>query len=271
MVGSKGEPDLRAAILPNVGVRPCSSGTFGNAHLAGARHALLLCSGYVESFNVDVYSVNRYVYAEDPYCRISYSGRVLAVARLPLPAKPPHALHERPRRQPIGQGAARQQTFKQRCRCACPRAPLAACAPYPPPSGALIAPPTAQVRSNRPLQLLPLLRTAQPQQSHGPGRNAKHPPLPTYVSSSLPVHAALCTHAPMRTAAPPTALRGRLPPLPLLRWLRLHRSSPSTSAAQSSLVRPLSACHCTRPSHAHAHAHPAFDPATAAVRRCQIG
>jgi hypothetical protein len=169
----------------------------------------------------------------------------LAVARLPLPAKPPHALHERPRRQPIGQGAARQQTFKQRCRCACPRAPLAACAPYPPPSGALIAPPTAQVRSNRPLQLLPLLRTAQPQQSHGPGRNAKHPPLPTYVSSSLPVHAtALCTHAPMRTAAPPTALRGRLPPLPLLRWLRLHRSSPSTSAAQqpASPVRPPSAC-----------------------------
>ena len=123
-------------------------------------------------------------------------------------------------------------------------------APYPPPSGALIAPPTTLVQPNRPLQLPPLLRTAQPQQSHGPGRNAKHPPLPTYVSSSLPVHAtALCTHAPMRTAAPPTALRGRLPPLPLLRWLLLHRSSPSTSAAQqpASPVRPLSACRCTRP------------------------
>jgi hypothetical protein len=38
-------------------------------------------------------------------------------------------------------------------------------APYPPQSGALIAPPTTQVQSNRPLQLLPLLRTAQPQQS----------------------------------------------------------------------------------------------------------
>ena len=48
---------------------------------------------------------------------------------------------------------------------------------------------------------------------------------------------------------------------------------PSTSAAQqpASPVRPLSACHCTRPSHAHAHARPAFDPATAAVRRCRIG
>ena len=50
--------------------------------------------------------------------------------------------------------------------------------------------------------------------------------------------------------------------------------TPSTSAAQqpASPVRPLSACHCTRPSHAHAHARPAFDPAsTAAVRQCRIG
>ena len=50
---------------------------------------------------------------------------------------------------------------------------------------------TAQVRSNRPLQLLPLFRTLQPQQSYHSesGGNAKHPPLPTYVSSSLPVKA----------------------------------------------------------------------------------
>ena len=36
---------------------------------------------------------------------------------------------------------------------------------------------------------LSLLRTAQTQQSHGSGRKEKHRPLPTYVSSSLPVHA----------------------------------------------------------------------------------
>jgi hypothetical protein len=49
------------------------------------------------------------------------------------------------------------------------------------------------------LHLLPLIRTAQPQQSHEAGRSAKHPPVLTYVSSSVPVHAtALCTHAPMR-------------------------------------------------------------------------
>ena len=48
---------------------------------------------------------------------------------------------------------------------------------------------------------------------------------------------------------------------------------PSASAAQqpASPVRPLPACRCTRPSHAHAHARPAFDPATAAVRRCRLG
>ncbi len=48
---------------------------------------------------------------------------------------------------------------------------------------------------------------------------------------------------------------------------------PSTSAAQqpASPVRPLPACRCTRPAHAHVHARPAFDPATAAVWRCRIG
>ena len=84
-------------------------------------------------------------------------------------------------------------------------------APYPPPSGALIAPST-QVRANRPLQLVLLLRTLQPQQSYHSqsGGNAEHPPLPTYVSRSLPVKAtALLTHAPMRRAVTraATALR----------------------------------------------------------------
>ncbi len=72
------------------------------------------------------------------------------------------------------------QTFKQRCRCACSRAPLAARAPYPPQSGGFDHTLTAHVHSKRPLQLLPLLWTL-PQQGDHSGRNAKHPPLPTYL------------------------------------------------------------------------------------------
>ena len=49
------------------------------------------------SFELDVCSVDRYVYAEDAYCRISFSGLVRALARLHLPPKPPHAFRERPR------------------------------------------------------------------------------------------------------------------------------------------------------------------------------
>ena len=62
--------------------------------------------------------------------------------------------------------------------------------------------PITQVQPNRPLQLLPLRQTLQPQQSYHSqsGGNAKHP-LPTYVSSFLPVKAtALLSHAPMRRA-----------------------------------------------------------------------
>ena len=76
--------------------------------------------------------------------------------------------------------------------------------------------PITQVRSNRPLRLLQLLRTLQPQQSlHSqPGGNAEHPPLPTYVSSSLPVKAtALVTHAPMRRAVTRAATALRCPAL----------------------------------------------------------
>ncbi len=72
-----------------------------------------------------------------------------------------------------------------------------------------------QARSNRPLQLLPLLQTSTPEQSNHSGRTAK------CVSSSLPVQdTALCMHAAMRRAVPPTALWGRLPLLPLRRTQR---------------------------------------------------
>jgi hypothetical protein len=86
--------------------------------------------------------------------------------------------------------------------------------------------PITQVRWNRPLRLLPLLRTLQPQQSlHSqPGGNAEHPPLPTYVSSSLPVEAtALLTHAPMRRALTraATALRYTALRCAAVRWKAL--------------------------------------------------
>ena len=86
--------------------------------------------------------------------------------------------------------------------------------------------------------------------------------------------AALCLPmcAPLRTACTrnlhPAALWGRL-----LRRLRQHRSCPprrprSSPPRRSGRCLP-AAAHA--PSHAHAHARPAFDPATAAVRRCRIG
>ncbi len=78
--------------------------------------------------------------------------------------------------------------------------------------------------------------------------------------------------APMRTACTrnlhPAALWGRLLRRPLL-----HRSSPprrprSSPPRRSGRCLPAAA---PAPSHAHAHARPAFDPATAAVRRCRVG
>ena len=58
-----------------------------------------------------------------------------------------------------------------------------------------VRPPPHWCTRKRPLQLLPLLRTAQPQQRDEPGRNARHPALPTYVSSSVPLQATALLHA----------------------------------------------------------------------------
>ena len=44
-------PVRNDSILPNVGVIPCSTGTVVAAHLAAARHALLLCQGCVQASN----------------------------------------------------------------------------------------------------------------------------------------------------------------------------------------------------------------------------
>ena len=75
--------------------------------------------------------------------------------------------------------------------------------------------------------------------------------------------------APMRTHnLHPTALWGRLP-----RRLRLHRSCPPRRP-RSSLARRSGSClPAAAPARrdAHAQTRPAFDPATAAVRRCRLG
>jgi hypothetical protein len=86
-----------------------------------------------------------------------------------------------------------------------------------------------------------MLRTAQPQQSHEPGRNARHPALATYVYSSLPVQAtALCTHAPLRVAVPTTAL------LPLRRSQR-PRPSGSGRCVVCALPTQAVRAHARRP------------------------
>ena len=76
--------------------------------------------------------------------------------------------------------------------------------------------------------------------------------------------------APMRTARThnlhPTALWGRLLRRPLL-----HRSSPPRRPRSSPPRRSGRCLPAAAPAPSHAHARPAFDPATAAVRRCRIG
>jgi hypothetical protein len=132
----------------------------------------------------------------------------------------------------------------------------------PPPAGRFrrsCRTPITQVRSNRPLRLLPLLRTLQPQQSYHSesGGNAEHPPLPTYVSSYLPVEAtALLMHAPMRRAVTraATALRYTALRCAAVRWkalccdalrctaLALHRAAHwqlSPSSTPTARVRTL--------------------------------
>jgi hypothetical protein len=85
------------------------------------------------------------------------------------------------------------------------------------------------------------------------------------AAPSLPMCAPIRT--PRTHNLHPTALWDRL-----LRPLRLHRSRPprrprSSPPRRSGRCLPAAA---PAPLHAHAHARPAFDPATAAVRRCRI-
>ena len=130
-------------------------------------------------------------------------------------------------------------------------------------------PPSTEVHSNRPLQLLPLPRSsrwrltrAMPQyadqlhQPHQPGshRRSSLPPDSVHrCARHTRAHAQLAADCAVGQAAA-TASEAQI--------------EHSTSAAQqpTAQVWRLSAGRCARPAHAHAHARPALDPAAAAAR-----
>ena len=94
-----------------------------------------------------------------------------------------------------------RQIFKQRCRCARSHAPLAARAPFPPPSVALITPPSTEVHSNRPLQLLPLPRSSRWRLTRATPQYVYQPHQPHQPGSHRRSSASRCC-APMRTCTP---------------------------------------------------------------------
>jgi hypothetical protein len=159
----------------------------------------------------------------------------------------------------------RGQTLKQWCRCAYSRAQLAACAPYPPPSGALIAPPPHRCS-----------RDGHCGCSRCSGRRDRDWRRSCHSTSTSPTRREATrtrrSSLPPDMCTDPHGTHAQLAPDCAVGQAASAASAapiePSTSAARqpASPVRPLSACRCTRPSHAHAHARPAFDPATAAVR-----
>jgi hypothetical protein len=111
------------------------------------------------------------------------------------------------------------RTTSERCRCACSRAPRAISAAI-----GCFAPPPRCTR-NRPLQLPPLLRRLQPQQSDEPG--GTHPRLPTYVSSFLPDAQGTGKHCavgpPAAAAATPTSASAAEPVWPKTFWIHAVR------------------------------------------------
>ena len=145
----------------------------------------------------------------------------------------------------------------------------------PPPAGRFrrsCRTPTAQVPSGRPLQLLPLLRTARwrlvevmPQyayQPHPPGSHAHAPQLPPSRCVHRSARRARTTCTRLRCGAGCCGRFGCTD-----RALHVGRAA-ARLAGPAAVCLPAAA---PAPSHAHAHARPAFDPATAAVRRCRIG
>jgi hypothetical protein len=145
----------------------------------------------------------------------------------------------------------------------------------PPPAGRFrrsCRTPTAQVPSGRPLQPLPLLRTARwrlvegmPQyvyQPHPPGSHAHAPQLPPSRCVHRCARHARTTCTRLRCGAGCFGGFG-------CTNRALHVGRAAARLAGPAAVRLPAAA--PAPSHAHAHARPAFDPATAAVRRCRVG
>ena len=163
----------------------------------------------------------------------------------------------------------RGQTSTRRCRCVRSHAPLAARAPFPPTIGRFDRTPSTEVHSERPLQLLRLLRTPRwrlmevmPQYVYRP----HHPHQPgSHRRSSLPpdfLHR--CARHARTHNFQPTALWGRLGinlPLPLQRTARLPRPRRCLPRRIRRDMPPRARARSTRPS---------TRPLSAA-RRCRHG
>jgi hypothetical protein len=172
------------------------------------------------------------------------------------------------------EGAAEQLRLRHAAEASSAAAPVDS-GTDPPPAGRFrrsCRTPTAQVPSNRPLPLLPLLWTARrrlveamPQyayQPHPPGSHAHAPQLSP----------SRCVHRSARHART-TCTRLRCGAGCCGRFCCTDRAL-HVGRAAACLAGPAAVClpaAAPAPSHAHAHARPAFDPATAAVRRCRIG
>ena len=166
--------------------------------------------------------------------------------------------------------ARTQQTCTRRCRCARSHAPLAARAPFPPTIGRFDRTPSTEVHSERPLQLLRLLRTSRWRLATGGSDAAVSLPAPPPPPAGKPPPqlppSRFC--APMRTARThslqPAALWGRLGmnlPLPLQRTTRLPRPRRCLPRRIRRDMPPRARARSTRPS----------TRPLSAVRRCRHG
>ena len=199
-----------------------------------------------------------------------FSPRVRAIINATQAAVSPHEEEGLPSCKHARLSWSCRQTSTQRCRCARSHAPLATRAPFPPTIGRLDRTPSTEAHSERPLQLLRLVRTSrwrlmkvasqyvyQPHRPHRPGSHLAAP--------SLPI---LCTDAhgtPARTHNfQPAALWGRLGmnlPLPLQRTARLPRTRRCLPRRIRRDMPPRARARSTRPS---------TRPLSAA-RRCRHG
>ena len=259
-------------MLPNRGAFPCFTRTFVNARLAEVRRSLLLCPGCVERFEVDVCSVNRYPCAEDACYRTSVSslvqgvgttssapqaaaclsrseirstkGALLAGAAAVQPVMPVR-LSPRPARRALAISAAIGRFDHTGA-----AEPGTAAAPAAPDGADPVEPRTGQKRkaSSAPDVCLELLARARYCALH--------------ACADAHGRATDCTAGPPAAAAA-ASVASAAP----IEFLHVGR-------AAACLAGPAAVClPAAAPARrdAHAHARPAFDAATAAVRRCRIG